>query len=90
MKRKPAAFYKEVIDAFGGGTTKRSLSLYKYHVQKAAQDFADAIHPLPQDYPLRDSLPEDFIENFAQLRSLVKDMFADMAAELSALSKKLE
>ena len=80
---------KTILEKLGGGKTKRSLSLYKFHVQKVAQDFADAIHDTPTDYPLRDSVPESFKENLKQLRILVKDMYADMALEPEAWGLKL-
>ncbi len=52
---------------------------YKYHCQRQAESFASAILPVPDDYPLRDDLPEDFRPRFTRLCELAKDIYMNMA-----------
>ena len=54
-------------------------SLYRYHCQHQAEDFARAILPVPEDYPLRDGLPEDFRPRFARLCELARNIYLNMA-----------
>jgi len=57
---------------------------YKYHSQHQAEAFANAIIPVPEDYPLPEGVPGSFIENFACLFQLAKDIYLDMAKEPEA------
>jgi len=52
---------------------------YRYHIQHQAEDFARAILPVPEDYPLRPGLPEDFRPRFARLCALARSIYLDMA-----------
>jgi hypothetical protein len=54
---------------------------YRYHCQYQAESFAKQILPVPEDYPLRDGLPEDFRTHFARLCELAKDIYIDMAKQ---------
>jgi len=57
---------------------------YRYHCQPQAEDYARAILPVPDGYPLRDGLPEDFREQFSKLCALMKEMYLDMARQPEA------
>jgi len=57
---------------------------YKYHCQHEAESMASSIMPVPDKYPLADGLPDDFINHFAQLCRLMKDMYLDMAKQPEA------
>ncbi|MCL2531384.1 MAG: hypothetical protein FWE40_04435 [Oscillospiraceae bacterium] len=57
---------------------------YKYHCQHAAELIANSMLPVPEDYPLANGLPDDFIEHFTQLRNLIKDIYLDMAKQPEA------
>ena len=52
---------------------------YSYHCQRQAEGFARAILPVPEDYPLREGMPEDFRPRFARLCALAKTIYLDMA-----------
>ena len=54
---------------------------YKYHCQYQAESFADSILPVPENYPLRDGLPEDFRTHFARLCELAKNIYLDIAKQ---------
>ena len=52
---------------------------YKYHCQYQAESFAKSILPVPDNYPLKDGLPEDFRKHFLKLCELAKNIYSDMA-----------
>ena len=62
---------------------------YKYHIQQQAEYFARAIIPVPQNYPLREGLPDDFPVHFAKLCELTHEMYLDMAKRPDAYGLKL-
>ena len=57
---------------------------YKYHCQQQAELFASSIIPMPENYPLRDGLPECFRTHFAKLCELAKNIYNDMAKQPEA------
>ncbi|MCL2512434.1 MAG: hypothetical protein FWF08_00915 [Oscillospiraceae bacterium] len=57
------------------------MNEYKYHCQHQAESFAKAIVPVPDDYPLKDGLPEDFRIRFKKLCELAKEVYMDMAKQ---------
>ena len=57
---------------------------YRYHIQHQAEDFVRAILPVPEDYPLRAGLPEDFRPRMGRLCALAKGMYLDMAKQPEA------
>ncbi|MCL1807051.1 MAG: hypothetical protein FWG31_05045 [Oscillospiraceae bacterium] len=52
---------------------------YTYHCQHQAESFANEIIPVPEDYPLKAGLPEDFRGHFAKLCEMAKNIYLDMA-----------
>ncbi len=54
--------------------------MYKYHVQYQALEYANAIRPVPEDYPLKRSLDANFRDNFRELTQFAKIMYRDVAA----------
>lgn len=52
---------------------------YQYHSQHQAEAFARQIIPVPENYPLKSGLPDDFPARFAALRELAKEIYHDMA-----------
>ena len=52
---------------------------YKYHCQQTAESIANAILPVPENYPLANGLPSDFPEHFSQLCILMKSIYIDMS-----------
>lgn len=56
----------------------------KYHCQHQARSFAEAIIPVPADYPLQAGLPDDFPQHFSRLCELAKDIYLDMAKQPGA------
>jgi len=62
---------------------------YRYHIQPQAEGFACSVIPVPQDYPLREGLTEDFPKHFAKLCELVREMYLDMAERPESYGLKL-
>ena len=62
----------------------KNFSKYNYHCQHQAKDFARGIVPVPNDYPLKDGLPEGFRVQFARLCKLGKEIYMDMAKQPEA------
>ena len=52
---------------------------YKFHCQYQAEAFANAILPVPGDYPLKTGLPEEFRLWYAKFCDIAKNMYLDMA-----------
>jgi len=61
-----------------------TAATYRYHCQHQAENFARAILPVPNDYPLRQGLPEDFRPRFARLCELARSIYLDMAKQPEA------
>ena len=57
---------------------------YKYHSQHQAESFANSIISVPDDYPLKAGLPDDFRKYFAAICKLAKDIYMDMAKQPEA------
>ena len=53
--------------------------VYTYHCQRQAESFARSIIPVPDDYPLRNGLPEDYRSRFKALCDLARGAYTDMA-----------
>jgi len=62
---------------------------YKYHCQHQAESFAKSIIPVPENYPLRGGLPEDFRTHFKRLCELAKNIYSDMAKQPEAFGLML-
>jgi len=54
---------------------------YKYHCQYQAEAFANAIIPVPENYPLKNGLPEDFRTHFVKLCEIARNIYNDMAKQ---------
>ena len=52
---------------------------YKYRCQHIAENFARTILPVPDDYPVKKGLPNNFRQQFAKLCDLAKRIYLDMA-----------
>lgn len=52
---------------------------YKYHIQYQAIERANAILPVPEDYPLKSGITDKFRAEFSQLCELVKNIYLDIA-----------
>jgi hypothetical protein len=59
--------------------TEGGFMEYKYHCQRQAESFARSILPVPEDYPLREGLPEEFRRHFRKLSELARCVYGDMA-----------
>jgi len=57
---------------------------YQYHCQHEAVMVANSIMSVPADYPLANGLPDNFKTDFAQLCTLMKNMYLDMAKQPEA------
>ena len=53
--------------------------MYKYHVQYQALEYANAILPVPENYPLRQGIDESFKNDFRELTEFAKVMYLDIA-----------
>ena len=54
--------------------------MYKYHVQYQALEYANAILPVPVDYPLKQGISASFRDDFKELTQFAKTMYQDVAA----------
>ena len=54
--------------------------MYKYHVQYQALEYANAILPVPADYPLKQGISMNFRDDFKELTKFAKTMYQDVAA----------
>jgi hypothetical protein len=57
---------------------------HSYHIQHQAERFARQIIAVPEDYPVRRGLPEDYPAHFPQLCALAKSVYLHMAQEPEA------
>jgi hypothetical protein len=62
---------------------------YKYHCQPQAEEFAKQIIPVPDNYPLRNGLPDDYRIHYAKLCELMKEMYLDMTKKPESYGLKL-
>ena len=57
---------------------------YKYHCQHQCESFAQAILPVPMDYPVQIGLSDDFRLHFSKLCKLANNVYMDMAKQPEA------
>jgi hypothetical protein len=53
--------------------------IHKYHAYNQAKEYAEAVIPVPIDYPLLSGLDKCFRINFAELTHLIKKIYMDIA-----------
>lgn len=53
--------------------------MIQYHSQQQALEFANAIIPVPENYPLAEGIEEDFRIYFSRLCALGRDIYLDIA-----------
>ncbi|MCL2285299.1 MAG: hypothetical protein FWC32_02925 [Firmicutes bacterium] len=62
---------------------------YKYHVQHSAVNIARSMFPVPNDYPVKSGLPEDYPKHFSHFHELMKNIHFDMTKQPEAYGLKL-
>ncbi len=53
--------------------------MIQYHSQQQALEFANAIIPVPENYPLAEGIEEDFRIYLSRLCALGRDIYLDIA-----------